>query len=166
MKNELYAKLTNAFLENIPENSQQSFGDAYRAFLEAEYAGYFQEPMNEVEFNKAAQFCIQKEKVMRINKSSTEKEAFLFPDSAYQEFEAFSLEIFGMAKRYLETHQKISASTYSELNHRCSELFNRVSTLFKSTAEKLYSETLLEINLISGNSKNFSFRLNGYLSAE
>jgi len=166
MKNELYNKLIDAFLENIPKSSKQKLGEAYRAFLELEYDRHFQESMDERDFDKAAQFCIKKEKVIHISKSPTEKEAFLFPDSAYQEFEAFSFNVFEMAKIFLETHKTISVTEYSELTQKCSELFDRVSTLYRGTAERLYSETSLEINLISGNSNNTSFRLNGYLSAE
>ena len=151
----VYEKICEKFCENIPAEMKDSVTKKYTEYLRKTYDAYFSKASDEGLPQEAA-FCAKKESVVNLKKSCDEKIAWLFPDEQYLKLESLSLEICSYVR------EKISLSeikrTKEDFLSELDELYKSVSSQFKYSADRMYSEALLDLESLFGNSETISLR--------
>ena len=103
--------------------------------------------------------CVTREKIISINKTEEEKNAKLFPDPEYLALENISLEIARIALLKKKGKDVGVVKSKSEYSDSLNAHFEKVSDLFKYSAEKMFSEAMLDLEYIFGDGRISSFRI-------
>ena len=157
---EVYHKLTNAFMKNINDTNKEMLSNKYKEYLHQQYDKYFFEANNTFDgLNKIAVFCVEKEKTVNLGKSPDAKYAFLIKDESYEKLQEISFEIFGLATAKHNGENVDISLTEDEYVEKLTKYLDNVSELFRYSAEKIYSDAVIELRFIFEGSKEISFRL-------
>lgn len=155
---EVYEQITEVFLRGFSDDLYEKAQKAYLEWLHQEYDKYFMNATDD-ELNTVASMCAKKEKIIHLDKSVEAKCAFLFPDENYEKLELLSLEIATLIrdKKEKRSINKSKEEYLAELK----QLFSSVTEDFKYSAEKMYSEAILDLRcLYDDEKKEYSFRKN------
>lgn len=157
--NNVYKKLCDAFVRDCDPKENDKLSIAYLKYLHEQYDRYFEEvPAEEKEWNRVAVFCVKKEKVVNLTKTSAAKTAFLFPDESYVKLESLSLEIARCAAEKRNGTMCANRISKEEYEKKLNLLLNSVSELYKYSAEKMYSEAMVDLGYVFDGNDDFSFR--------
>ena len=155
--NDVYAKITDVFLTDIPVEKQADVKTAYLQFLHDSYDRYFDEAP-ESGWNNVARMCVQREKIVNLAKTADAKLAMLFPDAAYLTLEAVSLELAGLAAKKKNKQSYTIPKSKEDYREALDTQNAAVSERFRYSAERVYSEALVDLEFLFGEEEIFSFR--------
>ena len=153
----LYNKLCEAFLINIDNQDKAKVSEAYIEYLHNSYDSLFKSNA-EKSFDNVAYVCVKKEKTIHFNLDAAAKKAFLFPDKEFVILQELSFEIAGIARsKKLGKEYRID-KTKEEYIRMLNDHADKVTESFKYSAERLLSESLMDIEYIFDDSNGQSFR--------
>lgn len=151
----VYEKISEKFCENIPEEMKKSVTAKYMEYLHKTYDSHFSKA-SDADLPQEAAFCAKKESIVNLKKSCDEKLAWLFPDKQYLKLESLSLEICSYVREGISP-SKLESSK-EEFIAKLEELYSSVSPQFKYSADRMYSEAMLDLETLFGNSETVSLR--------
>lgn len=153
----VYTKLTDVFLENIQVEKKETTRDAYLAYLHRTYDLYFKK-CAENELDSVATMCVKKEKIVNLKKSVEEKLAFLFPDDFYIQLENISFELAEIAAKKKDGKEYNIEKSKEAYLDQMKMLYDKVSEAFRYSADRVYSEGILDLEYLFGEEDKRSFR--------
>ena len=161
-KEEIFEKLAECFAENVSEENKDAFSRRYKEMLSDQYDGFFEGIKNEAELRAAALMCVRCEKLISIGLNENAKRAKLFPDEKYKQLECLSFEIAALARDKKQGKEIAPKKSQAQYEEELGALFDEVSSLFRRTALKQYSEAMVDLSYIFGEDDKLSFRNSGY----
>ena len=153
-----YSEVVAAFVKDVSADNKETFGEAYRRYLHRRYDEYF-DAAEDSAFDRIATMCVLREKATSLAKREADKQAMLFPDEEYIKLEELSLEVGRMARVKKNGGQAEPSKSREEYETELNRQFEKVSELFKYTAQTMLSEALLDLRYIFEGGEAFSFRL-------
>ena len=153
----VYTKLTDVFLGNIQMEKRETAREAYLAYLHRTYDSYFK-TCAENELDSVATMCVKKEKIVHLKKSAEEKMAFLFPDDFYIQLESISFELAELAAKKKDGKEYKTEKSKEEYLGQMKMLYDKVSEAFRYSADRVYSEGILDLDFLFVEEDKRSFR--------
>ena len=153
----VYKKICEVFVKNIDDQEKREVSTAYIKYLHKTYDSMFEES-KDTDYDAVASVCVKKEKLIHLELDATSKKAFLFPDEKFLALQDLSFEIAEIArskKMGNEIDLNRSKEEYIELLNAC---VDSVSDTFKFSAERLLSESLMDVAYIFDEDSAQSFR--------
>ena len=155
--NNLYNKITEAFVKNVNDQEKEMMSKAYIEYLHNSYDTLF-DSSGENDYDAIATVCVKKEKTIHLDIDVLAKKAFLFPDSEFLKLQDVSFEIAEVARLKKLGEDYILSKTKDEYIKLLNDCLYSVDELFKYSAERLFSEAIMDISYIFGDTDIQSFR--------
>lgn len=168
--NEIVRKVLNLLEEKLFLGEEQKNTDLLKGFEEyllKRYSSYFKEATSE-EFLNSIQMEVLIENCEKWSKLSVEEKEMLFVvDNNYETLSKLSSTVFSYAiNTYHGNSQNINMMKLEEIKVQAEEIFGKVKSYNKDSAQQLLSELIVDMNYITGTNNNISLRLNRFIQDE
>lgn len=154
---DLYRKISDVFIRNIDDQKKDAVSNEYLKYLHSSYDSLFDDS-DEKDFDSIASVCVKKEKIIHLDLDETSKMAFLFPDAEFLLLQNLSFEIAGIARAKKLCDDYVINRTKQEYIKELNEHADKVSEVFKYSAESILSEALMDVEYVFGDNNSQSFR--------
>lgn len=156
--NNLYNKINEVFLKNIDDKNKATYSEAYLKYLHSTYDSLFSDAIEGNDYDAIASVCVKKEKIIHLELSASDKQAFLFPDESFVQLQNLSFEIAALARAKKTGERYELSKSKEEYIEKLNSYANGVAPLFKYSAERVLSEALMDIAFVYDDADIQSFR--------